>query len=234
MSTPPNQLSATTPSKGAVSTPDKQPSAVHFQETVTLVIGKERKTYTLHKDLLCFYSDYFRTAFNGSFREALERKIELPDVEITLFEESQVWLYTRNLPDFASICSYFAFLVEMWIFGGRYQIPLLQNQVMDKMLTESNKSSSFAPSVVRRVYAKTLVGSPLRKACIEIVACTMQLEHESGVFMSPGHDKFWTSESLTDLVLALNHLRLNGDVRFPDLPKRDKCFFHVHGKDEHC
>ncbi|KAI4717949.1 hypothetical protein E4T48_05857 [Aureobasidium sp. EXF-10727] len=234
MSTQPIQLSATTPSKGAVSTPDKQPSAVHFQETVTLVISKERKSYTLHKDLLCFYSDYFRAAFNGSFKEALERKIELPDVEISIFEEFQVWLYTRNLPDSTSRCSYFAFLVEMWIFGGRYQIPLLQNQVMDKIFTESKKSFTFTPSVVRKVYQKTLMGSPLRKACIEIVACSMRLEHDSGVFIGPGQDKFWTSESLIDLVLALNHLRLNGDIRFPDFPKRDKCFFHVHGKDEHC
>lgn len=53
----------------------------HFQESVILIVGPKKKAYTLHKELLCFYSDYFRAAFNGSFKEATERKIEVPSVE---------------------------------------------------------------------------------------------------------------------------------------------------------
>lgn len=63
---------------------------------MTLIVGKKKKAYTLHKDLLCFYSDYFRAAFNGSFKEAAERKLELPNVEEHIFEGAQLWLYTRN------------------------------------------------------------------------------------------------------------------------------------------
>ncbi|CAD0107048.1 unnamed protein product [Aureobasidium uvarum] len=227
MSTPPIRQNAATPSKGAVSTPDKKPSAYVVTSTI--------KAYTLHKDLLCFYSDYFRAAFNGSFKEATERKLEVSDVEKHVFEEFQVWLYTRNLPEMKSdnLESYFSSLVEIWIFD-QHQIPLLQNQVMDMIFDKWKTTKTFTPRIIPEIYAKTLAGSPLRKACIEIVAWSTQLEDKSGAFMTPGAEVCWTSESLIDLVLALNQSRLSKDVKFPVLPKRDKCFFHVHGKDGHC
>ncbi|KAI4850205.1 hypothetical protein E4T44_02886 [Aureobasidium sp. EXF-8845] len=54
----------------AVSTPQKTPSVQFYKETVTLVTGAAKVQYTLHKGLLCFYSDFFRAALNGSFKEA--------------------------------------------------------------------------------------------------------------------------------------------------------------------
>ncbi|KAI4851213.1 hypothetical protein E4T44_02270 [Aureobasidium sp. EXF-8845] len=218
------------PSTGAVSTPDKKPSAEHFQGTVTLIVGKEEKAYTLHKELLCFYSDYFRAAFNGSFKEATERKIELPDVEISLFDAFQFWLYTRDLQGPTRVLEQFQFLINMWILGDQYQIPLVQNQVMDRIFVKREESLSFSITLVPEVYAKTVAGSPLRKAIIEIIGWTMRL-HEWETWKTTSG---WTNESLTDLMLAVHQARLSREVEFPNLPKRDKCFFHVHGKDEHC
>lgn len=57
---------------------------------MTIIVGKEKKAYNLHKDLLCFYSDYFRAALNGNFKEAAEGKLELPNVTISIFEAFQV------------------------------------------------------------------------------------------------------------------------------------------------
>ncbi|KAG9526777.1 hypothetical protein KCV07_g270, partial [Aureobasidium melanogenum] len=220
MSTLPAQQSAAKPSSGAVSTPDKQPSTKHFQSLVTLIVGKEKKAYTLHKDLLCFYSDYFRAAFNGSFKEAAERKLELPDVDKDVFEQFQLWLYTRNLPNpTGTVCSYWL-LVKMWIFGDRLQISLLQNQIMDSIFAMCLKSNIFNPAVVPTVYAQTTTGSSLRKAVIEILAWATRIESEPDAFFS-GLAKDWTSESFIDLVIAINESRKNNDVIYPNLPKRD-------------
>ncbi|KAI4738499.1 hypothetical protein E4T50_11054 [Aureobasidium sp. EXF-12298] len=220
-----------TPSTGAVSTPDKKASAEHFQGIVTLIVGKEKKAYNLHKDLLCFYSDYFRAAFNGSFKEAAERKLELPDVEISLFDKFQVWLYTRDLQGpTTNHTESFQFLAEMWIFGDQHQIPLLQNQVMDDIFAKIAEVRGFSLVVVPEVYAKTVAGSLLRKAVIEIAGCTMDLSRWRSYPGAVG----WTIECLTDLLLAVNEVRLDEKVTFPQLPKREKCFFHIHGKDEHC
>ncbi|KAI4745260.1 hypothetical protein E4T50_04371 [Aureobasidium sp. EXF-12298] len=231
MSTPPAQQSAVKPSSGAVSTPDKQPSTKHFQSLVTLIVGKEKKAYTLHKDLLCFNSDYFRAAFNGSFKEAAERKLELPGVDKDVFEAAQLWFYTRNLQ--LPTDNTYNFLVDLWIFADQHQIPLLQNQIMDRIFAKCLQSNIFNPAVVPTVYAQTTTGSSLRKAVIEILAWTTRIESEPGAFLS-GLATDWTNESFIDLVIAINQSRLSKTVKFPDLPKRDKCFFHVHGKDEHC
>jgi hypothetical protein len=195
---------------------------------VTLIVGKEKKAYNLHKDLLCFYSDYLRAAFNGSFKEAAERKLELPDVETSLFDEFQVWLYTRDLQGPTAITESFHFLANMWILGDQHQIPLLQNQAMDKMFAKLAESKYFATCVVPKIYAKTVAGSPLRKAVIEIVGCTMRFDDWSLL------EEGWTVECLSDLLHEVHRSRLDVENTFPSLPKRDKCFFHVHGKDEHC
>ena len=39
-------------------------------EAVTIVIGRERKKYNLHKKLLCNAVPYFAKAFNGQFAES--------------------------------------------------------------------------------------------------------------------------------------------------------------------
>lgn len=201
---------------------------------MTLVVGKQEKAYVLHKDLLCFYSDYFRAAFDGSFKEAAERKLRIPDVEENVFERVQLWLYTRNLQLPTQDPKIFEVLVNLWIFGDQHQIPLLQNQVMDKFLAECEAADNIASYLIGTVYAKTVSGSPLRKAFIEVVAWTMEIESDSGTFIGTGQHECWPKESLIDLVLAINQARMNRIVRFPDLPKRHKCFFHVHAKEEHC
>lgn len=197
---------------------------------MTLIVGKEKKAYNLHKDLLCFYSDYSRTAFNGSFKEAAERKLELPGVETSLFEEFQIWLYTRGLQGPTDDCQQFAFLVNVWVLGGQHQIPLLQNQVMDELFAKLARTKVFFLRLVPVVYTKTMGESLLRKAVIEVVAWTMRIDEWDTMRSTVD----WKVDSLTDLMLAINQARFSKEVTFPNFPKRDRCFFHVHGKDEHC
>ncbi|TIA22398.1 hypothetical protein D6C81_03415 [Aureobasidium pullulans] len=176
MSTPPKERSAPSPSKGAVSTPNKWPSTEHFNGIVTVVVGFKKKSYSLHKDLLCFYSDYFRAAFNGSFKEATDGKIELMDVEPEVFDIFQVWLYLRRLqtPENAFTC--FMRLAQLWVFGDKHQVPLLQNEVMDDIFAKRAQLKVFHPALVKLAYEQTPVGSPLRKAVIEVTGYNMNLQ----------------------------------------------------------
>jgi hypothetical protein len=76
---------------------------------------------------LCFYSDFFRAAFEGSFKEATEGKVELSDVTVDTFEAFQVWLYSQSLrniedPQDSSTHSAlpdFATLARLWVFGDK-------------------------------------------------------------------------------------------------------------------
>ncbi|KEQ78320.1 hypothetical protein M438DRAFT_308161 [Aureobasidium pullulans EXF-150] len=234
MSTPPKEQSAPSPSTGAVSTPDNWPSPKQFQGMVTLVVGKCENVHTVHKDLLCFYSDYFRAAFNGSFKEATEQKIKLPNVEPEVFETFQVWLYTRrfHLPEENGEA--YSMLAELWIFGDQHQMPLLQNETMDEMLFRFNRDVFFTTHAVKLAYENTMAGSHLRKAVIEIVGYTMDLGKSPQNALEALGD--WTVESLADLTRELykSRAKMSTLPHKYELPKRDKCYFHVHSKGEQC
>jgi hypothetical protein len=75
-------------------------------EMVTVYIGPEKKPCNCHKDLICYHSEYFRTAYNGRWREA-EEGVVLADIEPEVFNLFLHWMYTQNIPssdyDIASI-----------------------------------------------------------------------------------------------------------------------------------
>ncbi|KAI4717950.1 hypothetical protein E4T48_05856 [Aureobasidium sp. EXF-10727] len=234
------------PSKGAVSTLDKVPTRPyaaatgsnlrtthrkHFQGLVTIVVGPSKKEFAVHKDLLIFYSDYFRAAFDGSFVEAIDKKIELCDVQKGVFENFHAWLYTRKLvAEDDKVLGWFA-LQKLWIFGDRFQVPMLQNQVIDEIINKTEPDVSRG--LLKRTYESTHVGSPLRKALINIVTHEMVLVDEEKSILADEHLEEFTPEILRDILQEVC-ATYNDKPSTHTMPKRDKCFFHVHGKDEHC
>jgi hypothetical protein len=59
----------------------------------TILVGPEKKAYTVHMDLLVSYSEYFQTAFKAGFKEAEERKTNMEDVGTKTFDYFLDWLY---------------------------------------------------------------------------------------------------------------------------------------------
>lgn len=53
---------------------------------VDIYIGSDKEYRSVPKDLLCSYSPFFDRCFNGSFREAHEQKLELPEEKIEDFD----------------------------------------------------------------------------------------------------------------------------------------------------
>ncbi|KAL8686860.1 MAG: hypothetical protein Q9218_006811 [Villophora microphyllina] len=60
---------------------------------VAIIVGKDRKTYYAHRDILCAGSDYFRAALMGQFKEAQSSRIEFPEEEPATLEVLLFWLY---------------------------------------------------------------------------------------------------------------------------------------------
>ncbi|KAI4729854.1 hypothetical protein E4T49_02314 [Aureobasidium sp. EXF-10728] len=239
---------STGPSKGAASTLDKIPSRPyaaatgsslrtthrkHFQGLVTIVVGTSKKEFAVHKDLLVFYSDYFRAAFDGSFVEAIDKKIELHDVEKDVFENFYGWLYTRKLvSEDDKVLGWFA-LQELWVFGDRFQAPVLQNQVIDEIIDKRERENGFDLGILKSAYASTHVKSPLRNALVNIMAHRMVIEDEDKSILADKYLEKFTPEILRDVLREVYATYRCKPFTYT-MPKRDKCFFHVHGKDEHC
>lgn len=72
-------------------------SVAALGEVVKISIGPEKKLYTIHKDLICHHSEYFRAAYNGRWKES-EDGVELEDVEPEVFGIFVHWLYLQRMP----------------------------------------------------------------------------------------------------------------------------------------
>ncbi len=60
---------------------------------VNVYVDTERAKWYLHENLLCKTSQFFRSAFKGSFKEASDRSIELPEDDADSFALFVRWLY---------------------------------------------------------------------------------------------------------------------------------------------
>ncbi|KAF1960097.1 hypothetical protein CC80DRAFT_582457 [Byssothecium circinans] len=65
---------------------------------VTIKVGAEKTEYVVHKAFLVYYSDYFKKALEGPWKEAEDNAITLEDVEVEVFNVFVNWLYTQQLP----------------------------------------------------------------------------------------------------------------------------------------
>ncbi|KAG9657190.1 hypothetical protein KCU64_g5366, partial [Aureobasidium melanogenum] len=218
----------------AVSIPSKIPPGTCFhQNIVTIEVGMEKKVYSIHKDLLVFYSDYFRAAFNGSFTEAAEGKISLPHESANVFDIVVKFVYTRQLSDGVDCDVSWEMLCRVWIFGDKYLMPALQNEVMTALQLKYDKTKAAPTSCLKVIYNNTVSGSLLRKFVVDLAAYTVTGMDE---FMKINEtEKRWTYDALIDLVKTIG-AKKKQDVGIYELPEanRHKCYYHVHADGEKC
>ncbi|SMR62535.1 unnamed protein product [Zymoseptoria tritici ST99CH_1E4] len=148
----------------------RAPSECFTSDIVTIDVGPphDKQTFSVHTDLLCYYSGYFKAALRGRFIEARTKHIDLPSNEIDVFTAFVHWIYTRILPgpdEDAAIAT----LSQLWVFGDQRQIPLLQNEAIDQIARAASKQGHIPKAFVPYVYCYTTCNSPLRRLAIDLV-----------------------------------------------------------------
>lgn len=68
-----------------------------MDEFVTVFVGTHRQPFAVHKAWLCRSSNFFKSAFNGSFAEAGKRTVDLHQESVRVFRLFLTWLYTRTV-----------------------------------------------------------------------------------------------------------------------------------------
>ncbi|KAL9631440.1 MAG: hypothetical protein Q9164_005891, partial [Protoblastenia rupestris] len=168
-----------------------------FDTIVEIIVGGERahrKSFKVHKTLLCNVSAYFEAALGGIFKEGIEQKIELPEDDINTFTHFQYWLYTdtvllaRQDNDLKNRDIDWATLMRLYIFGQARQVPLLQNAVMDGFITLQEVKRWTPLDQIRLVYDETLEHSPLRRLYVDKTVNSARPD-----------DPTWFSEATYDL-----------------------------------
>ncbi|THW60564.1 hypothetical protein D6D20_05711 [Aureobasidium pullulans] len=184
------------PSK-AVSVLSKKPAC--FGGVVTIEVGAEKKAFVIHKDLLSYYSDYFRAVFNGSFKESVVRKLCLVHEDVDVFDIFNAFVYTNQLRDKNGVIgkdlSTFM-LVRLWLFGEQHLVPALQNAAADALMERMAEYDKSPFSIMTHIYALTIDGSPLRRLVIDSQV------HRAAC--NKDHLAKWPQEALVDLAMAFS------------------------------
>lgn len=77
-------------------------------EVIDIFVGPERKRYVVHKQPLTSKSEYFRTVFNGNFKEAQENSIHLKEEDPAAVALMIGWVYRGVIPGTGKKISAFA------------------------------------------------------------------------------------------------------------------------------
>ena len=204
-----------------------------FDKTVCVKVGSgvTHKAFTLHKGLLCHYSAYFEAALNGKFAEAENGKIDLPEEDVDTFERFVFWLYTGIFHAPENVTTRYTTLCQLWVFGDRRQIPLLSNNMIDR-LRDAMVEHWKAPTVqLKFIYQNTHADSALRRFVIWDFSNTCGLD-----ILGAESRSIWPEDATWDLVKAVWKLKESGAKKLTrdDVGKVDMCQFHQHEGSEKC
>lgn len=205
------------------------PTRLLGDQTVSIVVGAEKRAFAMHKMLLCSSSDYFRAALDGGFKEAAEQRIELLEDNPKVFERFQLWLYTGNVFDRGekSTALDHSVLVDIYVFAESRCIPGLQNHLVDTIIRKSAREHFYLRPSDGDMYSNTVSSSPLRELAVYIAAHIRGLGHSSWKLNR------YPKEFLVALVLALhNKSGLEKDSDPKATLWENRCKYHVHLEDE--
>jgi len=189
-------------------------------------VGAEKKSFSIHKNLLCNAAPYFKAALDGGFAESKSQVLELPEDDVKVFERFILWLYTSELLQENETIKDVSWdvLVELYIFGEARGISGFQNEVVDTFIDKQEVTSFITTDRAPRIYENTPTDSPLRRLLVDWTAC-------QGVFTREEYDSEQEDESLPrqflfDVIFVLYDLKAgNRSTKFDFTASRSD--YHV-------
>lgn len=141
---------------------------------VTFYVGPAKTVFHVHEHVLFDASPVFQAAFLGSFKEASERTMPLPEDDKESVGRMILWLYTKRLDLTAPVSAEtsnecYMQLAKLNTLAEKYDIPLLKNDIVDELFNLKKTSKNTEPpqiSVVKHVYDNTPARSSFRKLMV--------------------------------------------------------------------
>lgn len=121
------------------------------------------KKFFIHKELLCYYSPYYRTLLSGRWEDGKRRRsfvVETTQPALALFVK---WLYTNDLTD-AMGMKRWDDLAEVYTFASPSLVIALQRDIIDTFLDdhlEGKVLCGFDYATIANVYRRLPTDSPL-------------------------------------------------------------------------
>lgn len=153
----------------------------------------------VHEHLLTHYSEFFRAALTGSFREAEDKTVKLEEDQPLTFEFFVHWLYYQRFPDKSKgdadeITSAWVKgddeknygstksrnLINLHVFSDRYNIPQLFRKSMDEFYWHMSRASTDLPctDAINTAFNALDQESPMCRYLIHVHCCVKREDWE--------------------------------------------------------
>ncbi|KAE8446865.1 hypothetical protein EG329_011496 [Mollisiaceae sp. DMI_Dod_QoI] len=176
---------------------------------VTFIIGKDdnKKTFIIHKDVVCESSSVLKAAFESEFVEGQTQTYKLEDTTERAFKLLMQWMYAGRFTvkqfqedwaedDEAETSENWS-IIELWVLADKLCMLSLQNKAIETLDRISNVSVTIFTSEIRYIYESTSSGSPLRRYIIAQIALFLS----KGQFEWASTQGFLTKEVLLDVII---------------------------------
>ncbi|KAH6671060.1 hypothetical protein B0J14DRAFT_669932 [Halenospora varia] len=144
-------------------------------EVVAVIVGPHKKEFIAHMKILCDASAFFSKGFEGNFREAAERRMEMLEHPPIAFVSCLTWLYSGCVlvtRDNQRKCSWdypnerVCYLYDAYIFGEKICAEEFLNDVMDEIQDWQNMGGNIPyMSSIKCINENTNESSMLHKYC---------------------------------------------------------------------
>jgi hypothetical protein len=191
---------------------------------VDIQVGANKCNFTVHRDLLNFYSSYFQSALGGSCKESEENLIILPEDDPDVFELFVHWLYAQRFrqTDVTGLKTS-RNMARLYVFADMRGVLGLKDIVITGFVQHLKKGTlPVKHSLLREIpyiYANTAEKSLLRKLVVDYIAYDTAQEIKLG-----GFKEYLTAEFLLEVTLKMKE-----SPKLLHAPyKINTCTYHEH------
>lgn len=191
-----------------------------MSDTFTVLVGKNKKEFTLYTGIAKRSSKFFQTALAEA--EAGETSITLRQVKEDIFEGYLQWLNTTEIT-FTDL-PYMLILTRFYVLGELLDDSAFRSAVLDRITYQvCTDTSLICSQSAALVWTKTRRGSPLRKLFLEICASAKCLKTLMNVLANHpiAYPKAFVFDLLQHLVVSrgLCELDLSDEERVQKIQK---------------
>lgn len=208
--------------------------------TMDIYVGKTRRHWSLHRNILCHHSTWFQKQIEheNTRKSGKDVSVELFDDDPKAFELLIKWLYQGKIDsvsdmrmdkkwEFAYACQ------QLYILCDKINLPQLKNLAIDQFRKGCHESGLVpGPEEMKPVYEKTPPSSPFRKL-VSNIAARQIMDPESKSDASTYRQCF---EGSPDFAIdVVNAIKAGAGGRlFQDPTEEEGCCYHEHPLGQRC
>ncbi|KAJ8061701.1 hypothetical protein OCU04_009501 [Sclerotinia nivalis] len=174
-----------------------------FDEMITLIVNESRpETILVHKNLLCAASPFFEAACKPEWQTGDKFIIKLPEDNAGLIKVLVSWVYRQEIVYLGTWYSSRKLegLIGTYLLAEKYQMPRLQNNIMDAMVHEVvDRYRWIFGLYIASIYQYTLPNSRLR-----LFAINGSLYKRDALRLFDYKQKHFPPEFVWDLAVAFS------------------------------